>query len=77
MFIVTKNRFDQVVSRETMEMFIERARNFVQIDEVDDHRAADAHPNGGFPLNDQEVLQKFRNAIKGVISQIGRSILSG
>lgn len=66
-----------MVSREDMQMFIERARNFIPIAEYDDHRAADAHPNGGFPLNDQEVLQMFRNAIKSVISQVGRSLLSG
>ena len=57
-----------MVSREDMQMFIERARNFMPIAEYDDHRAADAHPNGGFPLNDQEVLQMFRNALKSVIS---------
>ena len=60
-----------------MEIFIERSRNFVPIEEDDDYRAPDAHPNGGFPMTDQEVTQKFRNAIKSVISQVGRSLLSG
>jgi len=57
--------------------FVEKARAFTSVDEDDDHRAADAHKNGGFPLDDQEVLQLFRNALKSVISQVGRSMLSG
>ena len=75
--IATLNSFEFIVSREDMEKFIERARKFTKIERTDDYRAPDAHPNGGFPLNDQEVLQMFRNAIKGVISQVGRAILSG
>ena len=73
----SKSTFFNYVSREDMEMFIEKARNFTPIEYYDDHRAAGAHPNGGFPLDDQEVVQNFRNAIKSVISQVGRSILSG
>lgn len=60
-----------------MEMFIQRARSMQPIDHSDDYRAPDAHPNGGFPLDDQEVLQMFRNAIKSVMTQVGRTILSG
>ena len=33
--------------------------------------------DGGFALDDEEVLQKFRNAFKDLIKQAGRMLLSG
>ena len=59
------------------EHYIEDARNFQVIKRSDDHRCANAHKNGGFPLNDQEAINKFRQAIKTIISKLGRQLLSG
>jgi len=43
----------------------------------DDYRSPEAHSSGGFPLSDQNVIKKYRNAIKGVLSQLGSSIMNG
>ena len=43
----------------------------------DDYRAADAHKDGGFALVDQVILTKYRSALKDLIKQVGRMILSG
>jgi hypothetical protein len=43
----------------------------------DDYRSSDAFSSGGFPLNDKAVIQKYRNAIKGILSQLGSSIMNG
>lgn len=44
---------------------------------TDDFRASDAHKDGGFALDDQEVLTKYRSALKDLIKQVGRMIISG
>ncbi len=44
----------------------------------DDFRLKEGtHKDGGFPLDDAEVLSKYRQALKDVVKQIGRSIFSG
>ena len=35
------------------------------------------HKDGGFPLDDAEVLGRYRAAFKDIVKQIGRSIFSG
>lgn len=43
----------------------------------DDYRAPDAWKDGGFPLNDPEVLGKYRTAFKDIVKQVGRTIFTG
>ena len=43
----------------------------------DDYRVADSHKDGGFALDDQVTLTKYRNALKDLIKQVGRMIISG
>ncbi len=43
----------------------------------DDFRHPDAHKDGGFPLNDAEVIGRYRQAFKDIVKQLGRSIFSG
>ena len=43
----------------------------------DEYRSPRAYKDGGFPLDDQEIINKYRNAFKMVISQVGRQIISG
>ena len=38
---------------------------------------AGVHKDGGFPLDDPEVVGRYRRAGKSIISQIGRSVFSG
>lgn len=54
------------------ECCIDKAKNFRPIDFNDDYRDPSSWKDGGFPLVDPEVIQKFRNALKGLIQQIGR-----
>lgn len=43
----------------------------------DDYRASDAHKDGGFAFDDQAILAKYRSALKDLIKQVGRMIISG
>ena len=43
----------------------------------DDYRSPEAYSGGGFALTDQVVIGKFRSAFKGLISQIGRQLITG
>jgi len=43
-------------------------KEFKIIKRRDDHRWALAYKDGGFPLNDQVIINKFRNAFKLLIS---------
>ena len=56
---------------------IESARNLQALTLRDDYRVADSHKDGGFALDDQVVLTKYRNALKDLIKQVGRMIISG
>lgn len=56
---------------------IENAKNWKPIDRHDDFRAPDAAKEGGFILDDPVVLAKFRSALKDLIGQVGRMLLSG
>ena len=56
---------------------LDLARNFKTIDRSDDWRQPDAAKDGGFPLNDPVVLNRYRTAFKDVVKQIGRTIFSG
>ena len=47
------------------------------VDKTDDFRASELSKEGGFPLDDEEVLNKFRTAFKDLIKQAGRMLLSG
>ena len=56
---------------------VEEARNLKPLDLSDDYRTPDAHKDGGFPLDDAQVIAKYRNAFKDVVKQVGRTIFSG
>ena len=44
----------------------------------DDYRIKEgAAKDGGFPLDDAEILAKYRSAFKDVVKQIGRTLFSG
>ena len=43
----------------------------------DDHRTSDAYKDGGFALEDQVILTKYRQALKDLIKQVGKMIISG
>lgn len=59
------------------EEVMEMARAWRPVDLHDDFRAADASKEGGFVLDDPVVLTKFRSALKDLIGQVGRMLLSG
>lgn len=46
---------------------IEEAKNLAPLDLSDDYRTPDAHKDGGFPLDDAQVIGKYRNAFKDVV----------
>ena len=63
---------------EKKDAIIEMARNFKpHTDLSDDYRLPGAHKDGGFPMNDAAVLERYRSAFKDIASQIGRSIFTG
>ena len=44
----------------------------------DDYRIKEgAAKDGGFPLDDAEILAKYRSALKDVVKQVGRALFSG
>ena len=49
------------------ECSMDKAKNFKHIDYDDDYRVPSSWKDGGFPLDDPEVILKFRNALKGLI----------
>jgi hypothetical protein len=59
------------------EEILQIAKNWKPIDNHDDYRAPDAAKEGGFILDDPVVLNKFRSALKDLIGQVGRMLLSG
>ena len=59
------------------EICLEKAKRFKCIDHNDDYRDCEAYKDGGTPLNDQEVITKYRLALKMLISQIGRQLITG
>ena len=50
------------------ECSMDKAKDFKCIEYDDDYRDPKSWKDGGFPLDDPEVIQKFRNALKGLIS---------
>ena len=56
---------------------IAMAKNWMPINRHDDYRAPDAANEGGFILDDPVVLAKFRSALRDLIGQVGRMLLSG
>jgi hypothetical protein len=52
----------------TLENFILAAQSWQPISEKDDYRVANAWKDGGFPLNDHEVITNLRNALKTMLS---------
>jgi len=56
---------------------LDKARAFKPLEFDDDFRAADAWRDGGFALNDQEVINKYRAAFKMLIASVGRQIITG
>lgn len=68
---------DQVELLRRRDQIIELARNFKTIERIDDWRQPDVAKDGGFPLNDPVVLNRYRTAFKDVVKQIGRTIFSG
>ena len=59
-------------NQEAIEQFLQQMKEFKPFEEDDDYRAEDIDNYGGFPLNDTKVTQMLRNAIKGVVTQIGK-----
>ena len=60
------------------EDIIQKARDFKPYTDLkDDFRVAGVHKDGGFILDDADVVGRYRKAGKSIISQIGRSIFSG
>lgn len=63
---------------EKKDAIIEMARKFKpHTDLSDDYRLPGVHKDGGFPLTDAAVLERYRSAFKDIASQIGRSIFTG
>ena len=54
-----------------------KAKNWKPIERNDDYRDLMAWKDGGFPLNDQEAITKFRNAFKHLLSSVGRQLITG
>lgn len=46
---------------------LQLAKNWKPIDREDDWRQPDSWKDGGFPLNDPEVLGRYRTAFKDVV----------
>ena len=44
---------------------------------TDDYRSAVGHSDGGFALNDKQVISKYRSAFKSLIASIGSQIMKG
>lgn len=57
--------------------YMDAARSWQPIPLSDNYRAADAWKDGGFPLNDHEVITNLRNAFKTMLSSVGRQLISG
>lgn len=51
----------------TEEEYLLEAKNFRMLQMDDDYRSPDAWKDGGFPLNDQEVINKYRKALKLIL----------
>ncbi len=69
--------FDESELARKKKEILDLARNFKTIERTDDWRQPDAAKDGGFPLNDPVVLNRYRTAFKDVVKQIGRTIFSG
>ena len=70
--------FREIAADERKEGIMELAKGFKpHTDLTDDYRLPGAHKDGGFPLEDPEVLARYRNAFKDIAAQIGRSIFTG
>jgi len=59
------------------EQIFDLVKNFKGSELTDDYRVPSAAKEGGFPLDDAEVLAKYRQAFKDVVKQIGRTVFSG
>ena len=56
-----------VVNRQRALELIELARNFQVLPYSDDFRPTDVAKDGGFALDDKELLDKYRGAMKDLI----------
>lgn len=56
---------------------LDKARSFKPIQRYDEYRAPDAYKEGGFPMVDKEVINKFKTCFKEIIKKIGKQLLSG
>ena len=59
------------------EICLEKAKNWKPLASTDDYRCDSAYKSGGFPLDDAEVINKYRAAFKGLLNQIGRQLIMG
>ena len=58
----------QIEEEEKMQAIFEMALNFKpHTDLTDNFRLPGAHKDGGFPLDDQAVLDRYRTAVKDII----------
>ena len=57
--------------------FIDQAKNLAPSVNADDYRHPKGYSSGGFAIDDPVILGKLRNALKYMIGQVGRRLMSG
>ena len=62
---------------ESKDILLDKARNFSPLNYDDDYRIEEAWRDGGFQFNDQEQIQKYRTALKTIVSSVGRQVITG
>ena len=62
-----------------MDHYFKKAREFAPLFNSDDYRESGEHISeyGGFRLVDQIIIDKLRNALKYMLVQVGKKMLSG
>ena len=61
-----------------MKEILQLAKDFKPHNDLTDNfRLPGVHKDGGFPLDDPEILGRYRSAFKDIAKQIGRSIFTG
>mmetsp|Transcript_35773 Transcript_35773/g.54785 ORF Transcript_35773/g.54785 Transcript_35773/m.54785 type:complete len:98 (-) Transcript_35773:917-1210(-) len=58
----------ELFTQAAVEVYLKKAREFQFLQMSDDYRVPEAYKDGGFPLNDQEAISKYRKAFKNLLS---------
>jgi hypothetical protein len=74
---LVKSDSKEAEKQKKKQKIINIAKKLKPVKRSDDFRISDAHPNGGFALLDQNVINKYRNVAKEIIKRIGSQILRG